>query len=272
MNALLYDDVDPRTLTPQQRAERENALREKEAADAEKEDRAQFHAEMIMENVPGQTIVRGKKAGLRRNNGTNHQQKEDKADDLLLTGAIIANTARTAREVIAFASEMAKSFGIAAPRRDDLAAARYEDDEYIYDMMMVSRATAVALDIEAQEINERMRRLKAIQCDEQRRIEADKILRLAEDYQMRKHPVTGRFVHDIARVEAEEALHNPHGAQCNGGMVCIFQLKAEIGGDTKGMKVKLADQFDHDPSETTASGDHLKGHESPHKAPQLNHS
>lgn len=274
MNSWLHEDVDPRTLTPQQRAERENALREKSAAAAEIEERAQFNEEWIMdERNPDQTTVRGKKVGQKKYRPGHHEKnKEEKIQDFL-AASMLSNAAKTAREIILFASQMARNFYTAAPAPgyDDAAAIRYEDESHIYDMMMVSRATAVALDAEAQEINERMRRLKAIQCDEQRRIEADKILRLAEDYQMRRHPVTGRFVHDIARVEAEEALHNPAGAECHGGMVCVFRLKAEIGSGSRNMKVNLADQYDQDPSELVASGDHLKGHTAPQHAPQLNH-
>lgn len=134
----------------------------------------------------------------------------------------------------------------------------YEDQEYIYDTVLVSKSAHDKLVKEAETINAKMVEMVSTK-DAKRRLElATDIEELSEKYEMRLHPITKEFVHDVNRVFREEQSCNLHN-HLQEFRVCIYALKAEHG-DLRGIKAKIADQYDQTPEEVQVSGDHLKGH------------
>ncbi len=272
---------DLRGLSPAKRAERDALGRDKKAAEDVIEDRADFNAQMIMDDynpdAMDKTIIRGKNAGSRRNFGTHgitrHNEKE--IEEFLRLQAIFQNSfGTTFKEILDIASSLAEKFHKAIPTalRGAGPSVYHRDDHYIYDTAIVSLKTADMFDSESAEIHQKVEALRTIKCEETRKVEADKILSLAEKYQMRVHPETRKFVHDIERVQDVEERYNPRGHDACGGVVCVYRPKLQADAGTKGMKVSVADVYDQDPVELNASGDHLKGHTAPQNAPQLKHS
>jgi hypothetical protein len=134
----------------------------------------------------------------------------------------------------------------------------YEDQEYIYDTVLVSKEAHEKLTKESETINKILVEM-ATTKDPERRLElATAIEELSETYEMKLHPINRAFVHDINRVFREEQCCNQHN-HAQEFRVLIYALKAEHG-DLRGIKSKIADQFDNTPEEAQVSGDHLKGH------------
>ena len=134
----------------------------------------------------------------------------------------------------------------------------YEDQNYIYDTVLVSKAAHEKLTKESDIINAKLVEMAETKDPERRLALASDIEELSEKYEMKLHPITRAFVHDINRVYREEQSCNLHN-HSQEFRVCIFALKAEHG-DLRGIKAKIADQYDQTPEEVQVSGDHLKGH------------
>ncbi len=134
----------------------------------------------------------------------------------------------------------------------------YEDQEYIYDTVLVSKDAHEKLAKESDSINAKLLEMATTKDPERRLALATDIEEMSEKYEMKLHPITRAFVHDINRVFREEQSCNLHN-HVQEFRVCIFAAKAEHG-DLRGIKAKIADQFDNTPEEVQVSGDHLKGH------------
>ncbi len=278
-------DTDLHTLSPGQRAEREKSLRAKKGFEDDIEERADFNAQLIMEETnPDATpddIVRGKKMGGRRQFGDHNSVRRHERATIeeilaLKRGGLLGF--EILREIVEspqkFMDSLRTKFAASVPAPHKVSAVtKYEDALYEYDTVKVSPKTAAKLDAEIAEIHTRVDHLHTIKCMETRHVEAEKILVLAGKYNMRLHPKTRLFVHDIERVDELEERYNPRGDLSCTGVACYFRTKYAPGGDSvRGIKSKVADVMDNNPAEVNASGDHLKGHGEPLKAPELRHS
>lgn len=277
--------MDLRTLSPGQRAERDKSLRAEKDSQDDIEERADFNAQLIMEDTnpdaTAETIVRGKKMGGRRQFGDHssaRRQERATVEEILALkrGGMLGF--EFLREIVEspqkFMNSLRAKFTASVPApHKTTAIAHYQDALYEYDTVKVSSKTGEKLDTEIAEIHTRVDRLHTIKCMETRHVEAEKILVLAEKYNMRLHPKTRLFVHDIERVDELEERYNPRGDLACTGIACYFRAKYTPGGDSvRGIKSKVADVLDNNPAEVNASGDHLKGHGEALKAPELRHS
>lgn len=135
---------------------------------------------------------------------------------------------------------------------------QYEDAEYIYDAMFVSKPAYDKLIRESETIAAKVAELEAIDDLAKRDVAAKKIAQLAEEFEMRIHPITGQYVHNFERVMREEKSCNHGQAHAADLGICVFILKASAA-DLRGIKAKIGDPYNQDPAEAIASGDHLKG-------------
>jgi hypothetical protein len=141
----------------------------------------------------------------------------------------------------------------------------HEDENFLYDTMNVSRPVFEKLMKESEIIAKKLEEAEAVHDNGQRAIMLKSIEKLAEEFEMRIHPLTKVYVHDYNRVLREEQAcetANKLSHQLTETLqlrVCYFRAKAELS-DLRGIKSKVADQFDNTPEEVQASGDHLKGH------------
>lgn len=278
-------DNDLRLLSPDQRAERDRSLRAKKDSENEIEERADFNAQLIMEDTnpdaTAETIVRGKNMGGRRQFGDHSSvRRHERAtvEEILALKRSGLLGFEILREIVEspqkFINSLRSKFAASVPAPHKVSAVtQYEDALYAYDTVKVSPKTAAKLDAEIAEIHTRVDHLHTIKCMETRHIEAEKVLILAEKYNMRLHPKTKMFVHDIERVDELEERYNPRSDVDCVGVACYFRAKYTPGGDSvRSVKSKVADVMDNNPAEVNASGDHLKGHGEPLKAPELRHS
>ena len=167
--------------------------------------------------------------------------------EIIEVGAIIA----------AWPMMLQRAFG-ATSNVTAVEAIKFEDKDYIYDTASVSKPAEEILSEEAGWLNSYLADIEAENDPAERVKLAREMEDMANHFGMMLHPLAKRYVHDIERVQEVEHLNNPHGKiECN-GTVCIFIPKA-AQNDMRGIKSKVADQFDQDPREAQASGDHLKG-------------
>lgn len=244
------------------------AERKTKLAEKEREETIELMAEKVaLANDPDAEIsMRGKKI-MRHGTRRKRQRTEDTENTIraIFSGKLIANAItltgiHAAQEMFNqtfLSGKFTSNAGKPAP-----SPHLYEDKDYIYDTANVSPKTLKVLEDESAIIEEKLRRLLAIENPEQHETFAKEIARLAEDFQMRRHPVTQRYIHDIARVEHEESIHNANGHVPCTGTVCVFRVKAQIG-DLRGMKQQIGDVYNQDPAEVIATGDHLKGPNAP---------
>lgn len=137
----------------------------------------------------------------------------------------------------------------------------HEDVHYIYDTMNVSKPVHDKLMRESEIIAKKIEELAAVKEPAQRQQMAANIEKMATEFEMRMHPITGVYVHDYNRVLCEEEACRIDNAAPNMDMefnVCVFLAKAELS-DLRGIKAKIGDQYNQDPREAIAAGDHLKG-------------
>ncbi len=268
---------DDRFLTPAERLT-------KEAAQA-REDIDLFNEEMRV--VLGQDASSDGDQPLHTHNGKvikRQGRKHTKDDGLLLKNASMTDAfleglnylpqaVQVTREIFkAGASMLTKTFG---PKADIVLPERHEDNECIYDMMQVSEPVYHKLIQEAQIIAAKVKELEAIHDPALRDALERQIEDMAADYEMRVHPITMKYVHDVERVLREEKLHTERSENHNfslgvkSHLICIFQLKQGVDG-TKKVKRDVGDQFDNKPEEVIASGEHLpKGPNVSANAPSL---
>ncbi|PZQ44994.1 MAG: hypothetical protein DI551_08810 [Micavibrio aeruginosavorus] len=143
--------------------------------------------------------------------------------------------------------------GTFSKRADDKSLPRCEDTLYVYDSMDVSEPAYNALMQESEIITKKLEELVATRDPARYAVLEKDLLRLADEYEMRLHPLTGLYVHDWHRVEREEAKYNPHNHLQQRHNVYIYVLKAELN-DVRGIKRHVGDQFDQKPEEVIASG------------------
>lgn len=255
-----------RTLSPREIQAAEYERRQKSAR-RERQDLDDFMAEEIAiqnaeRNGTDAFASANGKAILRHGNFKTKKQDDDAILRALSDRAIADGIHVTkALAALAAASDLSLSFAENA-KRQSIARHMHEDKDYIYDTARASPDVCRLLDKEAAIIEEKLRELDAIADPALHEQYAKKITILAEEFQMRRHPVTQRYVHDINRVEQEEQRHNPHGViECT-GTVCVYRVKAQIG-DLRGMKQQIGDVYNHDVAEAIATGGHLKGPQTP---------
>ncbi|PZO87000.1 MAG: hypothetical protein DI626_05025 [Micavibrio aeruginosavorus] len=220
--------------------------------------------EIMLRNNPDAVSAKGK---IIKGRGRERQEDSDNLAPQSLLAMIFGKSIEgleMLRSAVDHIPAMSQSFGRTAKKQDANLPKdhMYEDDERIYDTEKVSAQTYRILTGEAAVITARLRALEGIDDPENRETESRKIVILAEEFQMRRHPVAGRYIHDIARVEDEEKKHNPDGRVIMADIVCVFRTKAVIG-DPRGMKRHVGDVYNQDPEERIATGDHLKGPAAP---------
>lgn len=135
---------------------------------------------------------------------------------------------------------------------------QYEDRDYIYDAMYVSQPAYDKLIQESEIIAAKVEEMESLQDLRARGEMGKTVEKLAEQFEMRIHPLTGIYVHDFNRVLREEKAFNGAHAHTADQRICIYLLKAELG-DLRGIKAKIGDPYNQDPVEAIATGDHLKG-------------
>lgn len=175
----------------------------------------------------------------------------------------IIDLARTATYALAPHSPETANHGISSTFGNRVKPNRnlqphHEDDDYIYDAMFVSQDVFDKLMKESDEIATRVEELKALKDPEIRREMSKIIERMAEDFEMRLHPVTQIYVHDFNRVLREESACTTNATLRREFPVCVYLHKSQHD-DIKGIKAKIGDPYNEDPREAIAAGDHLKG-------------
>lgn len=134
----------------------------------------------------------------------------------------------------------------------------HEDADYIYDAMYVSQGVFEKLMKESDQIASKVEQLETL-TDPHMRTQMKKVIeKLAEDFEMRLHPVTQVYVHDFNRVMREENQSTQDKALNREFRVCVYLYKSQHD-ELKGIKAKIGDPYNEDPREAIATGDHLKG-------------
>lgn len=134
----------------------------------------------------------------------------------------------------------------------------HEDAEYIYDAMYVSQGVYEKLMKESDAITSKVEQLAALSDPHLRAQMKTVIEKLAEDFEMRLHPVTQVYVHDLNRVMREENQATQDKTLNREFRVCVYLHKSQHD-ELKGIKAKIGDPYNEDPREAIATGDHLKG-------------
>lgn len=248
-------------LTPQEK-QRIRDDREKKRARNEEENLQDFFAESRGIEIGQTTSTRGK-AHMRHGNV---KIEKDKADREILSFSGLVFTATGVYNVL---QALENSYILLSTKFAEKAAGTntlspHECKNYIYETVRVSPKTARNLEEEAAEIQEEIDKHRNAHDNKERAALAENILKLADKYQMRLHPGTNQYVHNIARVEEEEHAHNPHGnIECT-GTVCVFRVRADIHADGRKMEQKIGDvNIPDKPVEVIVTGDHLKGPNAP---------
>lgn len=134
----------------------------------------------------------------------------------------------------------------------------HEDNDYVYDAIYVSQGVFEKLMKESDAIAAKVEEMQAVSDPHTRSMLAKTIEKLAEDFEMRLHPVTQVYVHDLNRVMREEHQCTQDKALHREFRVCVFVHKSQHD-ELKGIKAKIGDPYNEDPREAIATGDHLKG-------------
>jgi len=178
--------------------------------------------------------------------------------DLAVTGLMMGSKNPSSRPISA-------QFVDTASQRAMALQPAHEDENFLYDTMNVSRPVFEKLMKESEIIAKKLEEAEAIKDSGQRVVMLQSVEKLAEEFEMRIHPLTKVYVHDYNRVlreeqacEAANKLNHQHTESLQ-LRVCYYRAKAELS-DLRGIKSKVADQFDNTPEEVQVSGDHLKGH------------
>ncbi len=165
--------------------------------------------------------------------------------------------------VDAFSAHAQKDKKITVPtnnEKDDPEAKLVEQDGYIFEQIAVSDKTKEALLLERRKIDAKQREIKGLY---DRGLygpfpQHQELHNLAQAYSMQLHPVSGRYIHALLRIQALEQEHNAHGHLPCKAMATIFRLRAQ-GVTSRGIRVNLADVLDNDPAEMNMT-EHDKAH------------
>ena len=136
-----------------------------------------------------------------------------------------------------------------------LVLPQYDDGEYLYDAIKVSAKAYEKLMAESEEVAQKVALYNAAvgQRDEvlQQNLLKD-IEKLSKKYEMRPHPLSGIYVHELTRVlEVEKACGGDLKIATN--VVCIYVLKSN-GDDLRGIKLMQGDVYNQDPCEAIRTG------------------
>lgn len=175
--------------------------------------------------------------------------------DLAMTGLLYGGSRQSPSE------SMSSHFVDTASQRSSALQPAHEDEDFIYDVMNVSRPVYDKLMKESELIAKKLEEAEILPAGPARDEKFKAVEKLAEEFDMRLHPLTKVYVHDYNRVLREEKLCGADLQVKQQDMhlhVCIFRAKAELS-DLRGIKSKVADQYDQTPEEVQVSGDHLKG-------------
>lgn len=169
-------------------------------------------------------------------------------------------TGSSAHRPLSVADGISGHFKSKGSRRYDALQPKHEDEDFIYDAMFVSSPVHKKLMQEAEIIATKLAQMEAAKGNTSlQKTLGEAIEKLAEEYEMRIHPLTGVYIHDFQRVMREEKqLNGKQSLKCE-FKVCVFLAKAELA-DLRGVKAKIGDPYNDDPQEAIAAGDHLKGH------------
>ncbi len=149
----------------------------------------------------------------------------------------------------------------------------YEDNNMAFETMKVSFATAAEIERQSQIINAKVEEMEAATHLDRKHLLGKQILVLAEEFQMRQHPKTLIFVHEVEAVEAMEAKYNPDGGEmvCN-AEVCVVRMKC-TADEARKIKRTIADVFNSDPAEVQLNQQERieVAHAQPLPPPRLEH-
>jgi hypothetical protein len=247
---------DERTLSPQERQQREFERKEKRSQKF-REELGDFNDEMraarggYLSNKMARSVPHGEQAqkgalSSTFGGGSFGLGMINVNDIIDLFGSINKSVAA------AFSSNAAV---VAAPKKSALLEQHaYEDESYIYDTAMVSEKTAAELQREAAIITAKLRKLESAENPAIRQELALKIEELAEEFQMRLNPKTQAYVHNINRILELEEQYNPNNLNLCAIEVCVVRVKAEIG-ELRGVKRNIGDPYNKDIAEVLLNHD-----------------
>lgn len=188
-------------------------------------------------------------------------------DGMISMGASIAALQAAAHAFISPAGAFA-----AASTKKHITPDFYEDDTHIYETEKVSRETYTILTGEVKRMRKLEHDLDEVEDQEMLAIIQAEIGDLADTLEMRLHPVSGKYVHSLERVEAEEVRLNSKGdMECN-DTVCVFRPKFSTH-DSRKRSVVLGDQYDQQTIEVIATdSDNVIAEARPIAPPGFHHS
>jgi hypothetical protein len=166
------------------------------------------------------------------------------------------------RVSLAVTAPAASAGGTSNSARHPFERVAYQDDQYLYHTARVCPQAQIILEQESQQIREFEQMVSQSTCAKDYAEKKGKLESMASQFQMRRHPVTQEYVHSFERVVFEESRLNPmdfktgQQAYAKTGIVLIFTPLSLAYGDSRGIKVKLGDQYDQKPVEAVKSGDH----------------
>lgn len=185
---------------------------------------------------------------------------------LLFAGVSIKTIQKIAdhlhRVSLDIAAPMITTGGNSSLSRRSFERVAYQDNQYLYHTADVCPQTQTLLEQERTQIRALEEVVCAATCPTDYAEKKGKLESLAHQFQMRRHPVTREYVHSFERVVFEESRLNPINFQtgqkphATTGIVLIFTPLSLAYSDSRGIKVKLGDQFDQKPVEAIKSGDH----------------
>jgi hypothetical protein len=264
----MIDDRDKRFLSPGERYLREQEeARVQKQREAEQEGRDDVAMEMRANDLGLEMRTDGK-VSLRQRGiisaARNPEQKKQEDAVAYLTIGMVGKGIKLAGEIIrALPGGLQEAFGPKAkPQSVASYDSRHEDETHIYETVDVSLKTQQSLEKESAILEAKIKKLESLRDIHARAKLREEIGILAEEYEMRQHPLTHRYVHAVERVLREEKINNRYrNAPCD-HLVCVFRVKASAT-DSMGVKVAVADAFDQNPEEINRSGAHLKGPNGP---------
>ncbi|MFA5591711.1 MAG: hypothetical protein WC989_00155 [Micavibrio sp.] len=254
-------DNEKRTLSKRERDALEFEERQA-AALKEREDHKHFQDEVRAVNLGLPTTLTGRRIERQVRGGATpaelKKREEQRAIIHLFTrnaalGDIIVGMEKLFYEA---GSSLRKSFK--EPAKD--APLADDNNRYIFDdtPMRVTFATQAAIEQDAATITAEVKKLDAMLSGEKASVPGDRarqamrVLNLAEEFDMRRHPETKQFIPSLARVEELEQIHNPHGRLPCDGLVCVFRIKSEAASD-RAIKRTIADPTNQSEVKITAA-------------------
>jgi len=188
-------------------------------------------------------------------------------DTMLAAGASLAAIQEAAQILVSPSG----AFSTAASRPASVTPDFYEDETHVYETQFVSRNAHRLLATEVARVRRVERQIR--ECTDPAELSAKKaqLAELVEEYQMRLHPLTGKYVHSAERATEEELRFNPDNVLAQKD--CVFIYREKPGAhDSRKRSVVLGDQYDQQTIEVIATdSSHAQGEARPIAPPELHH-